>query len=98
MSRQHIEETKLVDYVLGNLSSQEQEEMKRHVKLCSFCEKEVAHWKQLLTNEVSIAPSPILDEKIRNIVGKKNAPEKKSQRKTWVLLASSVAVIVLLIM
>lgn len=64
MTRKHIDETMMVDYVLGNLASEEEDLVKEHISSCSTCAKEYYSWQHLLDRPKGINPTPGLKRRI----------------------------------
>lgn len=78
MGHQHIREEKIVDYVLGNLSSKEHFQVNAHLAFCKRCASEYDHWKKYLNVETTPIPSKHLKHKIfKNIQQKRNRLNNK---------------------
>lgn len=64
MVHQHIPEEKLIDYILGQLSSKEHFKINAHLTVCSTCRNEHTTWEKYLNVETKPVPSPHLKQKI----------------------------------
>ncbi|WP_163971440.1 anti-sigma factor domain-containing protein [Oceanobacillus halotolerans] len=97
---QHIEEQQVIDYVLGNLSEQQEINITEHTEQCSKCQAMLADWSQVLQpeSEIDVKPSPSLKEKIWEEKERKQIPKQKIKRHPrllWVM--GSVAVLLFLL-
>lgn len=57
MKNKHLYEEQLIDYILGNLSSDEHFFVTRHVKRCRKCAQTLNMWQNLLSEETIRVPS-----------------------------------------
>src|SRR5690625_2762818 len=96
MVQNHIDETTMADYVLGNLSSYKKAEVEHHINTCEICQKDERYWQQLLTDKTEHQPSPNLTMRIQESIDKKaNVKRKRNWKKQSVVLASFAAAILL---
>lgn len=85
---QHIDEIKLVDYVLNKLDHDENEKVKRHLAACESCLKEMEHWRTMLEAKRFTEPSKLLDKRIERITKRKTIPLRKETRRKRLYIAS----------
>lgn len=80
MAHNHINEERLVDFALGNLSETENQAIENHLRTCGQCEEEVNYWKQVFATENAAVPSPSLTNRMNETIDKQ--PHKRP-RKLW---------------
>lgn len=66
MKEKHIAEEKIVDYILGNLSTNEHFSITSHVKECQQCADTLKLWENLLSEQVAPVPSSSTKEQLMN--------------------------------
>ena len=71
------EET-LIDFVLGNLSDGQTDQLRLHLADCQSCQEKVNHWKERLEKNEAIQPSPFLKTRIDNTI--RTLSRKKRKR------------------
>lgn len=101
MTGKHIPETKLVDYVLGHLTQEEEAFIAAHLHNCSRCQQEAAYWQEMFATEASYTPSPTLNEKIRQIsqlsqLNNNNKRLKEKRSPKWKYVISMLAATILI--
>jgi len=91
MVRQHIHEEKIVDYVLGKLSTEEHFKVYAHLTNCKRCASQRDHWEKYLNVETVPIPSPTLKQKIfTNIQQKRN---KFNHKFAYIAVSFCIAII-----
>lgn len=70
MKERHITEEKIVDYILGNLSSNEHFSITSHVKECQLCADTLSLWENLLSEQVVPVPSSSTKEQLMDQTNK----------------------------
>src|SRR5690625_4731262 len=98
MTRNHIGETTMVDYVLGNLNRIEEESVRSHISSCPTCAKSYYSWQQLLERNKHVQPTPELKKRIETEWNKKsNVQNKVGTKKPFFVYASIAALLFLTI-
>lgn len=94
---QHIQEQKLVDYVLGNLDRNEQFQIQQHLDQCVRCKKIMENWSMVLNKEeTSFAqPSPLLKEKLWAKIEQNHKSARQMRKPKLIFGLSSLAVILI---
>ncbi|MBO0991967.1 zf-HC2 domain-containing protein [Bacillus sp. SD088] len=93
-----ISEQKIIDYVLGDLPSNEELEVSAHLEECKNCQQAFNHWQNLLLTEKEqpYFPSPKLKEQIWESFEAKQKRKEKSISGKRVFSIASLAVMVCL--
>lgn len=86
----HIDEMKMVDYVLNALAREESVKVEEHIKICDTCRTEMEHWRKILQNKTIIEPSAALNQKIQSITNRNVTPFRKEDRSKRIFMASSL--------
>jgi len=96
MSRKHFTEEALIDFCLGEVSFDRQQEINEHLETCAECKKVTETWLEVLNQQSSVQPSVDLKDKIWENAKKQRMPGKKPR--TFLMAISSAAVLFLLFM
>lgn len=96
MVQNHIHEEKIVDYILGNLSSETATEVENHLKACSHCKAESESWQHLLDKANSPIPSPALKARLNENI-ERLPKQRKDRWKRPVIAVASAAVLFLFV-
>lgn len=92
MDRRHIQEEKIVDYVLGQLPSKEHFKVNAHLAVCPTCRSEKGDWEKYLNIETIPSPSPHLKQKIFTKIDLK----QHKVQKRWVYITLSLCFVFLI--
>src|SRR5690625_675880 len=93
MVHQHIQEEKLIDYILGHLSSKEHFKINAHLTVCSKCRNEQVTWEKYLNVETRPVPSSHLKQKILTEIDIK----RKKFNVKWVYATVSLCAVFLIL-
>lgn len=68
MEHKHIHDEKIIDYVLGHLSTKEHFQVQAHISSCRQCAQEHSYWKKQLQMTSNGQPSPQLKSRLMDQV------------------------------
>jgi|SRR5690625_987886 len=91
MSHQHIREEQIVDYILGQLSSEEHFKINTHLATCKKCINKRDHWEKYLNVNIHPIPSPNLKHKIFSKIHQK----KNHRKNAFPFIAASFCVAII---
>lgn len=97
MANYHIDETNIVDYVLGNLTHDEKGVIEYHLGHCLQCTRKAHYWKKVIETDRSFTPSAQLDEKIRSIPKRHKSSKKVTILNKKVYVMSSIVATILIV-
>lgn len=92
MSKRHIHEEMIVDYLLNNLSGEEHFAVTRHLKRCKKCSLETDAWRKFLFNETIVTPSKGAKHKLTDTIT--HWQQKKTPRYIFAIATVLLVVIV----
>ncbi|MFD2656431.1 anti-sigma factor [Gracilibacillus thailandensis] len=93
----HISEEKLVDYLEGQLSESEAQDIQRHVDDCVKCQQTLAFWQETLAMDEDLQPSAELKEKIdQSLLSERSPKQHLVKWKTPLFGLAGVMVVVIL--
>lgn len=97
MTKKHIPEERLVDYILGNTSTKDKRSIDHHLKHCRECALTFKYWQDTLQEETLEKPSTILRERIWQSIQKKKR-DKFYKKRPLVYAGASMLAITAIIM
>ena len=97
MTKKHIPEEKLIDYILGNASIKEKRSIGHHLKHCRECGLTFKYWQDTLQEETLEKQSTSLRERIWQSIQKKKR-DKFYKKRPLVYAGASILAITAIIM
>lgn len=91
MQNNHIEEEKIVDYVLDQLPQEEFFQVHTHIQNCSHCSTLANTWAKTFNNKTSKEKLTSLNERVFTAIHKKK--QKRKYRNTYLAIATSLLLV-----